>query len=259
LTRQSLAVHDGAMLADAYLERIRYAGPLVPSAETLRALHQAHMLTVPFENLDIHLGRPIVLELPRLYDKIVNQRRGGFCYELNGLFAWLLGELGFRVEMLSARVCNGGEPGPEFDHMALLVQLDERLLADVGFGDSFIEPLQLDDAGEQIQRGVAYRIESDGEIERMLERQPGQAWSAVYQFTLQPRQLSEYAEMCVWQQTAPESHFTQKRVCSLATPDGRVTLSNMKLIVTKNGERQERSLADDDEYRAALSEYFGIA
>jgi N-hydroxyarylamine O-acetyltransferase len=245
---------------DAYLERIRYAGPLVPSAEILRALHRAHMLTVPFENLDIHLGRPIVLELPRLYDKIVNQRRGGFCYELNGLFAWLLRELGFRVEMLSARVCSSGEPGPEFDHMALLVQLEQRLLADVGFGDSFIEPLELDDAGEQIQRGIAYRIDSsDAEIERMLEQKPGHPWSAVYQFTLQPRQLSEYAEMCVWQQTAQESHFTKKRVCSLATPDGRVTLSDMKLIVTKNGERQERSLSDDDEYRSTLSKYFGIA
>jgi len=247
------------MDTDAYLERIRYAGPLVPSAETLRALHRAHMLTVPFENLDIHLGRPIVLELPRLYDKIVNQRRGGFCYELNGLFAWLLRELGFRVEMLSARVCNGGEPGPEFDHMALLVHLEESVLADVGFGDSFIEPLELDDAREQIQRGVAYRIESDGEIERMLERKPGQASFVVYQFTRQPRQLSEYVEMCVWQQTAPESHFTQKRVCSLATPDGRVTLSDMKLIVTKNRERKERRLSDDDEYRSILSKYFGIA
>jgi N-hydroxyarylamine O-acetyltransferase len=247
------------MNADAYLKRIRYAGPLSPSPETLRALHHAHMLTVPFENLDIHLGRPIVLELPRLYDKIVNQRRGGFCYELNGLFGWLLRELGFQVEMLSARVCNGGEPGPEFDHMALLVRVEKRLLADVGFGDSFVEPLELDDAGEQLQRGVAYRMETEGEIARMLERKPGQPWSVVYQFTLQARQLSEYAEMCVWQQTARESHFTQKRVCSLATPDGRVTLSDMKLIETTNGERKERQLSDDDEYRSTLSKYFGIA
>ena len=247
------------MDANAYLKRIRYAGTLVPSAETLRALHHAHMLAVPFENLDIHRGRPIVLELPRLYDKIVNQGRGGFCYELNGLFAWLLGQLGFRVEMLSARVCNGGEPGPEFDHMALLVQREKRLLADVGFGDSFVEPLLLDDVGEQVQRGVAYRIESDGEIVRMLERRPGQAWLVVYQFTLQSRQLSDFAEMCVWQQTAPESHFTKKRVCSLATNDGRVTLSDKKLIVTKNGERNERTLANEDEYRSTLSKYFGIA
>jgi N-hydroxyarylamine O-acetyltransferase len=243
---------------DAYLERIRYAGPLAPSAEMLRALHHAHMLTVPFENLDIHLGRPIVLELPRLYDKIVNQRRSGFCYELNGLFAWLLRELGFRVDMVSARVCNGGIPGPEFDHMALLVHLDERRLADVGFGDSFLEPLALDDAGEQTQRGVAYRIEQDGEITRLSEHQPGQAWSVAYQFTLQPRQLSEFAEMCVWQQTSPESHFTRKRVCSLATPAGRVTLSDTNLIVTANGERTERMLASDEECRSALSAHFGI-
>jgi N-hydroxyarylamine O-acetyltransferase len=245
------------MIVAEYLQRIGYSGLLDPSAETLRALHRAHMLAVPFENLDIHLGRPIVLELPRLYAKIVNQRRGGFCYELNGLYCWLLRELGFRVEMLSARVCNGGAPGPEFDHMALLVHLEDRHLADVGFGDSFIEPLRLDEAGEQVQRGVGYRVERDGDIWRMLERQPGAEWMAMYQFTLQPRQLSDFAAMCAWQQTAPESHFTQKRLCSLATPEGRVTLSDLRLIVTRNGEREERMLTPDH-IAPALREHFGV-
>src|SRR5919199_4974405 len=110
----------------AYLERINYHGPLDPSAETLRELHVAHLLAVPFENLNIGMGWPIVLDESALFDKIVVQRRGGFCYELNGLFAALLRALGFHVTMLSAAVARrDGSFGPDFDHMALLVTLEE--------------------------------------------------------------------------------------------------------------------------------------
>src|SRR5258708_6478096 len=135
---------------ETYLRRIEYAGPIDPNPETLRALHKAHMLTVPFENFDIHLRRPIILEEDRLLAKIVDQRRGGFCYELNGAFAALLTALGFKVAMLSAAVAHAaGGFSPPFDHMALLVEMDERWLADVGFGDSFLEPLRLDRIGAQ--------------------------------------------------------------------------------------------------------------
>jgi len=243
---------------NAYLRRLDYDGPRTPTVETLRGLHRAHMLTAPFENLDISLGRPIVCAEDRFFDKIVLQRRGGFCYELNGLFAALLRALGFDVTLLSARVCDGGSPGPEFDHMALLVSLEERWLADVGFGDSFIEPLRLDEAGEQVQRGVAYRVAHDGETWTMNERQPSADWVVMYQFTLQPRQLADYAEMCHWQQTSPESSFTRKRLCSRATEAGRVTLSDLKLIITQNGARQEHALAGEDDFRAVLREHFGV-
>src|SRR5262245_26488069 len=141
----------------AYLDRIGYRGAVDPTAETMRAIHRAHMLAVPFENLDIALGRPIELSLPAFYDKIVVRRRGGFCYELNGLFGWLLGELGFSVVTLSARVFNAEELGPDYDHMLLLVRLEERWIADVGFGDSFLDPLRLDDDGH-VEGGRSYRI-----------------------------------------------------------------------------------------------------
>jgi N-hydroxyarylamine O-acetyltransferase len=128
----------------AYLDRINYRGPLEPTAETLRALHRRHMMSVPFENLDIGLGREIVLDPERFVEKIVTHRRGGFCYELNGAFAALLGALGFHVTLLSARVANDqGIASKEFDHLALQVDLEDRWLADVGFGDSFVEPLCL--------------------------------------------------------------------------------------------------------------------
>lgn len=248
------------MNVDAYLRRIQYPGPRDATLETLRALHQAHLLTVPFENLDIHLGRPIVLDEAAFFDKIVTRRRGGYCYELNGLFAWLLRGLGFDVTLLSARVAEeGGQFGPEFDHLVLLVQLEGRWLADVGFGESFRDPLRLDDPEPQVQPFGAYRVSHEGGQWLMQERRPDGQWNADgYTFTLQPRQLSEFAAMCRWQQTAPESHFVQKRICSRATPDGRITLSDGRLIVTANGQRQERMLSSEAEYAAVLREYFGL-
>ena len=169
----------------AYLERIDYRGPTAPTAETLRALHVAHLHTVPFENLSIHAGQPVVLEDERLFEKIVGGRLGGFCYELNGLFAALLRALGFEVQMLSAGVAReGGGFGPEFDHMTLVVNLEERWLADVGFGDSFREPLLLDERGEQVQGDRAYRILADGTHLILTQRDEAGEWKAQYRFTL---------------------------------------------------------------------------
>lgn len=245
------------METDAYLDRIGYTGSREPTAETLKQLHRAHMLTVPFENLDIHLGRPIGLSLPAFYDKIVRHRRGGFCYELNGLFGWLLEQLGFDLVMLSARVFGGGRPGPEFDHLVLLIELEDSVIADVGFGDSFLEPLRLDDDEGVLQQGSAYRLRMS-DTDRVLERRKEAAWEPQYVFSLTPRSLAEFGVMCRFQQTSPESHFTQNLVCSLATLDGRVTLSNHRLIVTTAAGREERQVTSEGEYRELLGSIFGI-
>jgi N-hydroxyarylamine O-acetyltransferase len=243
----------------AYLRRINYDGPLDLSAGTLRGLHRAHMLKVPFENLDIHLGRPIVLDESRLLSKIVDGRRGGFCYELNGAFGALLRALGFDVEMLSAGVASeDGGFSPPFDHMALLVKLKERWLADVGFGDSFREPLLVDYAGEQVQEDGAYRIARHGEHLVLERRDDKGAWRPQYRFTLQPYGYEDFTEMCRYHQTSPDSHFTQRRTCSIATPNGRVTLTGMRLITTARGERDERTLRDEEECAAALRRHFGV-
>ncbi|HEV3469675.1 MAG TPA: arylamine N-acetyltransferase [Pyrinomonadaceae bacterium] len=244
----------------AYLERINYRGPLDPTADTLRRLHVAHLLSVPFENLSIHAKEPVVLEDGALFDKIVRGRRGGFCYEVNGLFAALLRALGFDVRMLSAEVAKSeGGFGPDFDHMALLVTLEERWLADVGFGDSFVEPLLLDYRGEQPQRGRTYRIVPEGERLVLARRDGGGEWEPQYRFTLRPYGYPDFAGMCRYHQTSPESHFTRGRVCSRATAEGRVTLSEMRLITTTGGgRREERTLTSQEEYAAALREHFGI-
>ncbi|HEX9110277.1 MAG TPA: arylamine N-acetyltransferase [Terriglobales bacterium] len=242
----------------AYLDRIRYAGPTAPTPETLQVIHRAHLLAVPFENLDIHLGRKIVCDEARCLNKIVTERRGGFCYELNGAFAALLGALGFQVTLLSARVpCADGSDGPEFDHLTLRVDLDQPWLADVGFGDGFLEPLRLNTGVEQPQIGRIYRL-TDAEGVFRLEVMTDDRWKKEYSFTLQPRQLSDFAAMCHYHQTSPESHFTRNRICSMATPEGRVTLSNGTLIETRHGIREERVLAGDQEWREKLQERFGV-
>ena len=247
------------MNIEAYLKRIDYRGATTPTAETLRALQIAHLQTVPFENLSIHAGEPITLEDEALFMKIVARRRGGFCYEANGLFAALLRQLGFNVTMLSAEVAGKeqGSYGPPFDHMALMITLAERWLADVGFGDSFLEPLLLDEETEQLQSPDAFRIDRAGDYRIVMRRGAGE-WNPNYRFTLQPYTFKDFAEMCRYHQTSPESHFTQKRICSRATETGRITLSDMRLIETTGGQRKERALDGQQEYDAILRELFGV-
>ena len=217
------------------------------------------MFTVPFENLDISLGRAIVCDERRFLHKIVDLRRGGFCYELNGAFAVLLRELGFSVTLLSARVSReDGSASPEFDHMALRVDLEEPWLADVGFGDSFLEPLRLKPEIEQEQSSGRFRIVPVGDVMIMQRVLPGEFWKSMYRFTLTPRHLSDFAPRCEFQQSSPESHFTRQRICTLPTQDGRITLSDLKLIRTIGERREERILASEDEWRATLAALFGV-
>ncbi len=243
---------------EAYLRRIGYQGSREPVFSTLRDLHVAHLRTVPFENLDIALGRPIVLDPATLFRKIVERRRGGYCYELNGLFALLLRELGFDVGMLSARVAtDGGGYGPDFDHMTLLVRLEEPWLADVGFGELFLRPLRLDVRDEQREDGKAFRITQDRD-ERLLSMQEGpDGWKPQYLFRLTPQRLEEFEPMNRWQQTSPESHFTRNTLCTRVTPEGRITLSGSRLIVTTGRGRHERILTDA-ERTATFRDSFGI-
>lgn len=257
----SLDTHD-------YLERIGVAAPLEraerePSLATLRALHEAHLLAVPFENLSIHYGQPIILRDDLLYEKIVRQRRGGFCYELNGLFAWLLRQLDFAVSLLSAGVAeSNGAFSPAFDHMTLQIHdlAGTDWLADVGFGDSFRQPLRLQPHIEQDGGdGHRYRLLHTAPGDTWLLQQSGETdWAPQYRFTLQPHALTDFVERCQYQQIAPESHFTQRRICTLALPTGRVTLSDLRLITTLDGKREERAVRSEEEYRAALAERFGV-
>ena len=243
----------------AYLARIGVTGPIELKAETLRTFHLAHLYTVPFENLDISSGREFVCDEERFFHKIVKLQRGGFCYELNGAFAALLRRLGFRVTLLSARVSReDGGASPDFDHLALRVDLDEPWLVDVGFGDSFLEPLRLKPEIEQEQDGGRFRMAAVGDVLIVQRKLAEGIWKSLYQFTLQPRQLADFEARCRFQQTSPESHFTRQRICTLPTSNGRITLSDLKLIRTTGEVREECTLRDEEEWRATLLAYFGV-
>lgn len=248
---------------DAYLARIGYAGPRQPTSETLRALQRAHLFAVPFENLDINpQGTALDLSIDALFDKVVRRRRGGFCYELNGLFAELLVALGYDVTRVSARVARpDGDFGPEFDHLALIVRTETLLLADVGFGDSSLEPLDLGRTGPQppMDGGRAFRVDDVGDGEWLM-REPADDgnWRDGFRFRLTPRELVDFTSQCRWFETAPESHFRTSRVCSLATHDGRVTLRDNQLIVATNGQRTITPIENDEQWAAALERWFAI-
>ena len=247
----------------AYLDRIQYDSPVRRDAQTLQGLHISHMQNVPFENLDIGLKRPIRLTEEMLWDKIILQRRGGFCYELNGLFAWLLRQIGFGVTYLNARVYKReGELGIDFDHLALLVSVpgvSVRWLADVGFGDSFNEPLNFEERGEQMQGLRTYRLDQIADGFVSWQRNYDGSWERLYFFDLEPHVFpGEYESACLYHQTSPESSFTRGSIISRATPEGRVSLEDGRLILTQNGQRSVRTLQGRDEYNTLLKKYFDV-
>jgi N-hydroxyarylamine O-acetyltransferase len=239
---------------EAYLERIGLK-LRAPDESYLHDLQRSHLRSVPFESLSIHLGERISLAEEALFDKIVARRRGGFCYELNGLFAELLTALGYEVTRLAASVYSGQSVGPPFDHLALRVVADgQRWLADVGFGAFAQHPLRFDVRGDQADPAGTYRIEqlANGDV---LVAENG---APTYRLESRPRELAEFGPTCWWQQTSPESHFTVAPICSLLTDDGRVTVRGRTLIETTSDQRSERDVDDDAELLAIYRDRFGI-
>jgi N-hydroxyarylamine O-acetyltransferase len=247
---------DSSTLA-GYLDRVAVPPPAALDAAALRDLHRAHLLAVPFENLSIHLSEAIVLAEDELLGKIVTRRRGGFCYELNGAFALLLRALGADVAMVAGRVYGGGSLGPPFDHMALLVRCADGSgpwLADVGFGRFTVYPLLFDSRQEQRDPAGPFRLADagDGDVDVSSGGEPQ------YRIERRPRSLADFGPTCWWQQTSPESHFTQSTICSRLTDDGRVSISGRTLIRTSGGARSEQELPDDRDLLAAYRDHFGV-
>jgi N-hydroxyarylamine O-acetyltransferase len=228
---------------EGYLQRIGASRD-----SSLAELQELHLLSVPFENLHTHMDIRIVLEIPWLYDKIVTQRRGGFCYELNGLFAELLRDLGHSVELLAARVFNGEKLGPPFDHLALLV--DGAWLVDVGFGAFSLHPLSWTSREDQQDPFGVFRLADHGEDVDVFMN-----GSLTYRLERRPRSLAEFVPTCWWQQTAPESGFRKAPRASLARLDGRVTVTDEKVVITKDGHKTSTDVEDP---AAAFLEYFGL-
>ncbi len=238
-----------------YLARIGIPDRPRPTLADLRRLHRCHLEAVPFENLDIHLGVPIVLDPDALLTKLLDHRRGGFCYELNTTFGSLLESLGFTVAMLEARV-GPDDPGVPFDHLCLeVLAVDDPTpqLVDVGFGSAFDEPLRIEVAVDQADSGGRFRLEdrSDGWIG--LHRDD----ELQYRFHRRRRSLAEFEPGCLHHQTAIDSAFPEQPICTRRTPEGRVTVRGRALIEHTGDRRREREL-EAAEFGTVLRDRFGI-
>ena len=242
----------------AYLRRIGLPpGPLPPTATTLHAVHAAHARSIPFENLDVHLGRAISTEVDVIFDKLVRRRRGGYCFEQNALLAAVLTELGFRTRLVLGRVTFGAKVPKPRGH---LVELAGRpWLADVGFGGyGLIEPLRLDTAEEQAAGGETYRVVAGAGGGREVLLRAAEGWKSLYWFDEAPCYPADVAVLNFYHLHCPESTFYQNRVVALAELGCRRLLTNEEFKLIRPGATTTRRLADEAEYRQVLATEFGI-
>jgi N-hydroxyarylamine O-acetyltransferase len=248
---------------DAYFDRIGYAGPRAPTLAALRALSAAHARAIPFENLDVLLGRPIRLEPEALVEKLVHARRGGYCFEQNGLLLEVLTALGFQVAPLSARVRLQHPRAftPPRTHLFLRVELEgQSWLADVGVGSATLTaPIRLEPDVEQPTLHEPRRLVREGG--RWFHQiRHGDAWSDVCEFTLEEMPPID-RELANWFTSAhPQSHFKNRLIAARAEPDGRrVTLLNRELkLRAADGQAEARELASPEALLAVLAEHFGL-
>lgn len=248
---------------DAYLERIGYEGELEPTPETLRRLHRAHVAAIPFENVDVVLGRGVSLEMEAMQDKLLRRDRGGYCYEHNLLFAALLERIGFAVVRLTASIRMDANEPQASGHMLLRVDAGgSPWLADVGFGGQrLLEPIQLEDGATSQQGGWAYRLdrenEGDGTWALRVLRPDG--WFDLYGFTLEPRRHGDYVVYNHYTSTHPDSPFVRGVVAMQTGPQRRRTLIGRRLTSAHSyGSTERRELAGD-ELVGVLRGAFGIA
>lgn len=248
------------MNLEAFLKRIHFAGDRTPSPDSLAALQLAFLLSVPFENYDIHWGRPLSLELDDLEEKMVQRGRGGVCYECNVLFRGALEQLGYEVNLLDARMrmSHGEGFGPPCDHMVLRVSLDQDYLVDVGNGQSCRVPLPFDKDRFHESEGISYRLSWLDGLRALMTRAAEGDWVARFLFGTEARELPEFFPMFEYVQNSPDSHFTQQRLATRALVNGRVTLRNRTLLVQENGKTKRHDLETEAEEFKVLRDWFGI-
>jgi len=248
------------MNKDQYLKRINYSGELEPTIDLLAALQKSHLLSIPFENLDIHYKKPIELDIETIYEKVVEENRGGFCYELNGLFYELLLSLNFDVKRISARVyTEGNNFSPEFDHFAILVKIGSiEYLTDVGFGEFSLKPLEFVLGKLQNDQRADYLIDKyDEQYFRVNKIENGKS-TPEYIFKTLARDFKDFNKRCEFHQTNSKSHFMKKRLISLPTEKGRITITNNTLKITKGNLIVETLLKNEAEFERELWDNFKV-
>lgn len=245
---------------DAYFKRIDYSGEKDVSYETLYGLHTAHTLNIPFENLDVYLGKPIPLDPDSLYEKIVENKRGGYCFEMNGLFSLVLKQLGFKVTNLLARRTIDGVVFNAKTHQVLMVEIGaEKYLVDVGFGNTGITaPVLIKENVEQLQFTHTYRLVNDLKHGYMLQRKVDGDYLCMYAFTLEECIPIDYEMSNFYCYANPNSYFRSMKFITKPTLEGRLTLTDNHLEILENGHITEKVLSSDEEYNEYLLKHFGI-
>jgi len=249
----------GALDLSGYLERIGYSGDLSPSRSVLEALHLAHATHIPFENLDILLGRPIRLDLASLQAKLVKDRRGGYCFEQNLLFSAVLRQLGFSVTSLAARVRYRTTAILPRTHMLLLVDLaGEQWLTDVGFGaDGLLLPVSMKASQGVRQFKWAYRVVEEAGLWVLQSLAEG-VWMDLYAFSLEPQQAVDYEIANHYVSTHPSSRFVRMLTAQLQSPEVRHVLRDRELVEDRGETATTRILADEDELLEVLKHTFRL-
>lgn len=245
---------------EKYLNRIGYNGPLDGSAKALFALQEAHYISVPYENFDILNGKPLSLELPDLFEKIVINRRGGYCFELNGLFGALLRELGYEVTEYFSRYLRDEPPLPMPRHRVLVVETQgKRYFTDVGVGGVVPRwPLLMSIGLEQQQNKEIYRLACDPVLGNVIQEFRHDAWSNYISFTDDPAYPVDFTAANFWCQHAPESIFNKDPMAAILTPNGRVTMFGREVRVFSPEGVRVIPIASDEDVRREAAAWFGV-
>uniref|UniRef100_A0A8D0GSY2 arylamine N-acetyltransferase n=1 Tax=Sphenodon punctatus TaxID=8508 RepID=A0A8D0GSY2_SPHPU len=274
------------MNIEEYLARIGYKGSYKKlDLETLTTIFQHHIRAVPFENLSIHCGEIITLDLDEVYEKIVKKKRGGWCMENNQLLSWVLKTLGYATTVLGAYVYNPNQKiyATHMTHLLVKVVIDRKAyIVDAGFGVSYQmwQPMELVSGKEQPQTPGIFRFTEDNGIwyyEKIRRKQyiPNQSFTnsellekqecrKIYLFTLEPRTIEDFRFQCTFLQTSSDSLFTKKSICSLQTTDGFRVLIGWTLTETKYNYKEDMDLVEfatlkDEEVEKTLREQFGLS
>ena len=244
----------------AYFDRIGFTGEARPDLATLRAVHRAHLQAIPYDSLDVQLGRSLTIDPAAAYDKIVGRRRGGWCYEMNGLMGWALSEIGFSVTRMAGAAMRAERGDSTIgNHLVLRIDLPGEpnpWIADVGFGDGMLDPFALRPADLEAE-GHRFRLEAmDAGWWRFHNHEFGGAKS--FDFTLAPADPALLAEKCAWLQSAPDSPFVMNVICQRWRGDEVLQLLGRTYRQIRPGVRGERVIASADEMIAVLRDDFTL-
>ena len=244
------------MFLDKYLNRIGIKEELYPDLESLKNIQKQHLINIPFENIDIFLNKKLELNIDSLFDKIVEKRRGGICYELNGLFLILLKEIGYNVKYISARI---RDEGTDLDHILLMVTIkDENYIVDVGFKDNYLYPIKI--IPDVIQKNYKndYKIKILNNNKYQLIKIIDDIESIVYTFTTDENVLYDFITRCEYFETTQNTYFTKNPFSAIETENGKIFITNEKLTIVKNNKIEIKQIKSKKQFSLYLKQFFNI-